>query len=97
MRRAHRDRRWLGAGKTAAQVVLLAVILGGLLWFAATASGRRDANDAAICARHYREARSGSDTARVDALWPSGRDTKQRNSAATLRCGALRAAGRVPI
>ena len=72
-------------------------VLGGMLWLAWSGPRLNDSRDGVVCARWYRDAHSAADTARVDHLWPSGGQTRVRNGPMTLRCGALRAAGRVPV
>ena len=75
-------------------VAALAVAFGAVSW---SASSINDRKAAAVCAERYHAAHSAQDTATVDEYWPSRGNTRVRNNAVTLRCGALRAAGRIPL
>lgn len=75
----------------------IGALAAGLVWFAWSSTRISDARASGVCAEWYRAAHSSADTARVDARWPGGGNTRLRNGAATVRCGALRAAGRLPV
>jgi hypothetical protein len=96
-----RSRGWKEGGRTVAQLAALAIFGAGLVWTLVWIVwwGPRsaDARDASACAKLYAAAATAADTARVDKVWPSGPTLRLRNSGARLRCGALRAAGQVPI
>ena len=93
--RAQRAIRTLGTGVTA--LLLGAVLIAVLVWIVWERTVGIDAHDGAACAQLYRTAHTAADTARVDAQWPAPPTRpRARSDARSLRCGALRAAGRVP-
>ena len=88
---------WAEVRANAPRIAMLLTLGIVLLWFAWSAARLSDSRAAAVCAEQYRRARTALDTARIDDVWPGRGRTKVRGNAATLRCGALRAAGRVPL
>ena len=95
-RRPHYS-KWYARGQAAAAVIGLALLAAGLLWIGWLGTRGGDARDGALCARLYRAAHTAADTIHVDQLWPSPQRGRARNTGVPLRCGALRAAGRVPF
>ena len=96
MKQRQNDGDWRARSSLAAKAAAVALLAAGALWLVVTAPRLNDARAATACAERYRAAHTAADTTRVDQFWPSGGNTKVRNSAMTLRCGALRAAGKVP-
>ena len=76
-------------------LVLGGVLIAVLIWLLWGSTRAIDAHDGVACGQLYRNARTAADTARVDAQWPTP-PSRPRPDAHSLRCGALRAAGRVP-
>src|SRR5690349_12220683 len=90
------NRIWRERAGVTLFVVGVPIVLGAVFWLMWSRPRFSDERDGATCAAFYREARTAADTARVDHVWPGGRSTKLEHSTPALRCGALRAAGRVP-
>ena len=87
--------RALGTGVTT--LLLGGVLIAVLVWIVWGRTVGIDVHDGAACAQLYRTARTAADTARVDAQWPAPPTRPRgRSDARSVRCGALRAAGRVP-
>ena len=76
--------------------VAIVVLVMAVVVVALSDTQSEDRRAAAICAQRYHAALTSADTARIDADWPGGGNPRARNGAATLRCGALRAVGKIP-
>ena len=88
---------WQEYRRQAPWLAVIGALAVGLVWLVWSSTRLNDARASGVCAVRYRAAQSAADTARVDALWPGGGSTRVRNGAATVRCGTLRAAGRLPV